>query len=77
MEVDQQIREVEVVVAEDEEVAAVQEQIHKVQAEEEEFETFDLKIVHHKNRSGLHFEWSEYVENILIPMHMVCGSSVL
>lgn len=35
---------------EDEEAAAVQEQVKQIKAQEEEFETFDLKIVHRKNR---------------------------
>lgn len=47
---DQHIREAEVVAAEDEEAAAVQEQIRRIRAEEDEFETFDLKIIHRKNR---------------------------
>ena len=51
-EVDQQIREAEVVAAEAEEAAAVQEQIRRIRAEEEEFETFDLKIIHRRNRCG-------------------------
>ena len=51
-EVDHQIREAEAVAAEDEEAAAVQEQIRRIRAEEEEFETFDLKIIHRKNRCG-------------------------
>ncbi|CAK8579798.1 unnamed protein product [Lathyrus sativus] len=37
---------------EDEEAAAVQEQVKQINAQEEEFETFDLKIVHRKNRTG-------------------------
>ncbi|EPS65392.1 hypothetical protein M569_09384, partial [Genlisea aurea] len=37
---------------EDEEAAAVQEQVKQIQAQEEEFETFYLKIVHRKNRTG-------------------------
>ncbi|XP_059644195.1 uncharacterized protein LOC132285968 isoform X2 [Cornus florida] len=40
------------VLLEDEEAAAVQEQIKQIKAQEEEFETFDLKIVHRKNRTG-------------------------
>ncbi|CAL0312334.1 unnamed protein product [Lupinus luteus] len=36
----------------DEEAAAVQEQVRQIKAQEEEFETFDLKIVHRKNRTG-------------------------
>lgn len=35
---------------EDEEAAAVQEQVRQIKSQEEEFETFDLKIVHRKNR---------------------------
>ena len=35
---------------EDEEAAAVQEQVKQIKAQEEEFETFELKIVHRKNR---------------------------
>nr|GMC59918.1 serinethreonine-protein kinase afc2 [Ipomoea batatas] len=38
---------------EDEEVVAVQEQVKQIKAQEEEFETFDLKIVHRKNRCFL------------------------
>ncbi|XP_078171755.1 uncharacterized protein LOC144565792 isoform X2 [Carex rostrata] len=37
---------------EDEEVAALQEQVRQIKAQEEEFETFNLKIVHRKNRTG-------------------------
>ncbi|XP_073139470.1 uncharacterized protein [Henckelia pumila] len=37
---------------EDEEAAAVQEQVNQIKAQEEEFETFDLKIIHRKNRTG-------------------------
>ncbi|KAI3454347.1 hypothetical protein Pfo_011010 [Paulownia fortunei] len=37
---------------EDEEAAAVQEQVKQIKAQEDEFETFDLKIVHRKNRTG-------------------------
>lgn len=35
---------------EDEEATAVQEQVRQIKAQEEEFETFNLKIVHRKNR---------------------------
>ncbi|XP_044477055.1 uncharacterized protein LOC123204457 [Mangifera indica] len=35
-----------------EEAAAVQEQVRQIKAQEEEFETFNLKIVHRKNRTG-------------------------
>ncbi|KAK3025916.1 hypothetical protein RJ639_041306 [Escallonia herrerae] len=38
---------------EDEEAAAVQEQVKQIKAQEEEFETFNLKIVHRKNRHVL------------------------
>jgi len=34
----------------DEEAVSVQEQIRQIKAQEEEFETFDLKIVHRKNK---------------------------
>ncbi|XP_071732998.1 uncharacterized protein [Rutidosis leptorrhynchoides] len=37
---------------EDEEVIAVQEQVKQIKAQEEEYETFNLKIVHRKNRTG-------------------------
>ncbi|MCL7024596.1 hypothetical protein MKW94_026727 [Papaver nudicaule] len=37
---------------EDEEAAAVQEQVRQIKAQEEEFETFNLKVVHRKNRTG-------------------------
>ncbi|XP_065851081.1 uncharacterized protein [Euphorbia lathyris] len=37
---------------EDEEAAAVQEQVRQIKSQEEEFETFNLKIVHRKNRTG-------------------------
>ncbi|XP_071732077.1 uncharacterized protein [Rutidosis leptorrhynchoides] len=37
---------------EDEEAAAVQEQVNQIKAQEEEYETFNLKIVHRKNRTG-------------------------
>ncbi|KAL8547783.1 hypothetical protein ACS0TY_007209 [Phlomoides rotata] len=37
---------------EDEEAAAVQEQVKQIKAQEDEFETFNLKIVHRKNRTG-------------------------
>ncbi|XP_059647171.1 uncharacterized protein LOC132293636 isoform X2 [Cornus florida] len=39
-------------VLEDEEATAVQEQVKQIKAQEEEFETFNLKIVHRKNRTG-------------------------
>uniref|UniRef100_A0A2P2MI51 Uncharacterized protein LOC8289105 n=1 Tax=Rhizophora mucronata TaxID=61149 RepID=A0A2P2MI51_RHIMU len=37
---------------EDEEAAAVQEQVRQIKAQEDEFETFNLRIVHRKNRTG-------------------------
>ncbi|XP_028793511.1 uncharacterized protein LOC114749189 [Neltuma alba] len=37
---------------EDEDAAAVQEQLKQIKAQEEEFETFNLKIMHRKNRTG-------------------------
>ncbi|PKA62777.1 Serine/threonine-protein kinase AFC2 [Apostasia shenzhenica] len=37
---------------EDEEAAALQEQVRQIKHQEEEFETFNLKIVHRKNRTG-------------------------
>ncbi|XP_024370394.1 uncharacterized protein [Physcomitrium patens] len=46
------LRDAEAVAAEDEEDAAVQEHTRRIRAEEEEFETFDLKIIHRKNRTG-------------------------
>ncbi|GLT49885.1 hypothetical protein SLA2020_234090 [Shorea laevis] len=36
----------------DEEAAAIQEQVRQIKSQEEEFETFNLKIVHRKNRTG-------------------------
>ncbi|XP_074280644.1 uncharacterized protein LOC141605667 [Silene latifolia] len=47
------VREADVGAAlEDEEAAAVQEQVRQIKAQEEEFETFNLKIIHRKNRTG-------------------------
>ncbi|KAL7584614.1 uncharacterized protein LOC111912317 [Lactuca sativa] len=37
---------------EDEEAAAVQEQVNQIKAQEEDYEIFNLKIVHRKNRTG-------------------------
>nr|XP_018683943.1 PREDICTED: uncharacterized protein LOC103991393 isoform X3 [Musa acuminata subsp. malaccensis] len=37
---------------EDEEAVVLQDQVKQIKAQEEEFETFDLKIVHRKNRTG-------------------------
>ncbi|CAI9296230.1 unnamed protein product [Lactuca saligna] len=39
-------------ILEDEEAVAVQEQVKQIKAQEEEYETFNLKIVHRKNRTG-------------------------
>ncbi|XP_017698198.2 uncharacterized protein LOC103706777 isoform X2 [Phoenix dactylifera] len=46
---------------EDEEAAAVQEQVRQIKSQEEEFETFDLKIVHRKNRTGFEEDKSFHV----------------
>ncbi|KAL6508571.1 hypothetical protein OROGR_023282 [Orobanche gracilis] len=46
---------------EDEEAAAVQEQVKQIKAHEEEFETFNLKIVHRKNRTGFEEDKSFHV----------------
>ncbi|CAA2986199.1 Dual-specificity tyrosine-phosphorylation regulated kinase [Olea europaea subsp. europaea] len=46
---------------EDEEAAAVQEQVKQIKAQEEEFETFNLKIVHRKNRTGFEEDKSFHV----------------
>ncbi|XP_002974177.2 uncharacterized protein LOC9657096 [Selaginella moellendorffii] len=51
-DVDAQRDETEAAAAYDEEAIAVHEHFHRLQAEEEEFETFDLKIIHRKNRTG-------------------------
>ncbi|KAL2553500.1 Protein kinase superfamily protein [Forsythia ovata] len=40
------------VLLDEEEAAAMQEQVNQIKAQEEEFETFILKIVHRKNRTG-------------------------
>ncbi|XP_010428273.1 PREDICTED: uncharacterized protein LOC104712958 [Camelina sativa] len=45
----------------DEEAVAVQEQVRQIKAQEEEFETFDLKIVHRKNRTGFEEEKNFHV----------------
>ncbi|KAJ0264326.1 hypothetical protein HA466_0026980 [Hirschfeldia incana] len=37
---------------EDEDAIAVQEQVRQIKAQEQDFETFNLKIVHRKNRTG-------------------------
>uniref|UniRef100_M4CI11 Protein kinase domain-containing protein n=1 Tax=Brassica campestris TaxID=3711 RepID=M4CI11_BRACM len=45
----------------DEEAVAVQEQVRQIKAQEEEFETFNLKIVHRKNRTGFEEEKNFHV----------------
>ncbi|XP_010416160.1 PREDICTED: uncharacterized protein LOC104702043 isoform X2 [Camelina sativa] len=45
----------------DEEAVAVQEQVRQIKAQEEEFETFDLKIVHRKNKTGFEEEKNFHV----------------
>ncbi|XP_010474313.1 PREDICTED: dual specificity tyrosine-phosphorylation-regulated kinase 4-like [Camelina sativa] len=45
----------------DEEAVAVQEQVRQIKAQEKEFETFDLKIVHRKNRTGFEEEKNFHV----------------
>lgn len=39
-------------VIEDEEATALREQVQQIKAQEDEFETFDLQIVHRRNRTG-------------------------
>ncbi|KAJ8433303.1 hypothetical protein Cgig2_012871 [Carnegiea gigantea] len=46
---------------EDEEAVAVQEQVRQIKSQEEEFETFNLKIVHRKNRTGFEEEKNFHV----------------
>ncbi|XWS60802.1 hypothetical protein CRYUN_Cryun07bG0068600 [Craigia yunnanensis] len=53
---------------EDEEAAAVQEQVRQIKAQEEEFETFNLKIVHRKNRTGF-----EEDKNFHVVLNSVIG----
>ncbi|CAA7052488.1 unnamed protein product [Microthlaspi erraticum] len=45
----------------DEEAVAVQEQVRQIKAQEEEFETLDLKIVQRKNRTGFEEEKNFHV----------------
>ncbi|CAA2994873.1 Hypothetical predicted protein [Olea europaea subsp. europaea] len=51
---------------EDEEATAVQEQVKQIKAQEEEFETFDLKIVHRKNRHSFSFIFYFFYINIIM-----------
>ncbi|KAK9075112.1 hypothetical protein SSX86_003431 [Deinandra increscens subsp. villosa] len=53
---------------EDEEAAAVQEQVKQIKAQEEEYETFNLKIVHRKNRTGF-----EEDKNFNVVLNSVIG----
>ncbi|KAL1202701.1 putative dual specificity protein kinase YAK1 [Cardamine amara subsp. amara] len=46
---------------EDEDAIVVQEQVRQIQAQEQEFETFNLKIVHRKNRTGFEEDKSFHV----------------
>jgi hypothetical protein len=55
---------------EDEEAAAVQEQVRQIKAQEDEFETFNLKIVHRKNRHVLSypsFSWFLFLVLEVLP----------
>ncbi|CAK9164350.1 unnamed protein product [Ilex paraguariensis] len=45
---------------EDEEAVAVQEQVKQIKAQEEEFETFNLKIVHRKNRHAFTYRFNYF-----------------
>ncbi|CAI9766503.1 unnamed protein product [Fraxinus pennsylvanica] len=51
---------------EEEEAAAMQEQVNQIKAQEEEFETFTLKIIHRKNRTGF-----EEDKNFHVPLNSV------
>ncbi|KAI7733525.1 hypothetical protein M8C21_014942 [Ambrosia artemisiifolia] len=53
---------------EDEEAAAVQEQVNQIKAQEEEYETFTLKILHRKNRTGF-----EEDKNFNVVLNSVIG----
>ncbi|KAK1431420.1 hypothetical protein QVD17_07879 [Tagetes erecta] len=53
---------------EDEEAAAVQEQVNQIKAQEEEYETFNLKILHRKNRTGF-----EEDKNFNVVLNSVIG----
>ncbi|RDX76026.1 putative serine/threonine-protein kinase dyrk2 [Mucuna pruriens] len=56
---------------EDEEVAAVQEQVRQIKAQEEEFETFNLKIVHRKNRHVFNVTGFEEDKNFHVVLNSV------
>ncbi|TYH98531.1 hypothetical protein ES332_A11G002800v1 [Gossypium tomentosum] len=51
---------------EDEEVDVVQDQVRQIKKQEEEFETFNLKIVHRKNRTGFEEDKNFHVLNSVI-----------
>ncbi|KAJ0570349.1 putative dual-specificity kinase CMGC-DYRK-PRP4 family [Helianthus annuus] len=53
---------------EDEEAAAVQEQVNQIKSQEEEYETFNLKILHRKNRTGF-----EEDKNFNVVLNSVIG----
>ncbi|KAF5806023.1 putative dual-specificity kinase CMGC-DYRK-PRP4 family [Helianthus annuus] len=53
---------------EDEEAAAVQEQVNQIKAQEGEYETFNLKILHRKNRTGF-----EEDKNFNVVLNSVIG----
>ncbi|CAA3032559.1 Hypothetical predicted protein [Olea europaea subsp. europaea] len=54
------------VLLEEEEAAAMQDQVNQIKAQEEEFETFTLKIIHRKNRTGF-----EEDKNFHVPLNSV------
>ncbi|XP_009390864.2 uncharacterized protein LOC103977151 [Musa acuminata AAA Group] len=54
---------------EDEEAAALQDQIRQIKVQEEEFETFYLKIVHRKNRTGFEEDKNFHV----VPNSVIAG----
>lgn len=50
------------IAAEDEDMEAVQDQIQRIVSDEDEYEEFDLKIIHRKNRTGFEEEKDIFVE---------------
>jgi serine/threonine protein kinase len=57
-------------VIEDEEAVALQEQVQQIKAQEDEFETFDLQIVHRRNRTGFEEDKNYHVDlNSVIAGH--------
>ncbi|XP_022897164.1 uncharacterized protein LOC111410821 isoform X2 [Olea europaea var. sylvestris] len=54
------------VLLEEEEAAAMQDQVNQIKAQEEEFETFTIKIIHRKNRTGF-----EEDKNFHVPLNSV------